>query len=234
MKTFYFIIFIIVLFGGAIFIALLPFLIRDWIRNSKVKRRQSKFQESLEMMPSDAEEKIFEITVRLYKEDVAKINLLDHRSRYSWFSKIILTFLFGCWLVGGSLGIWKMFIGENPHGFWRWAHSMFGILIGLRMLTNIWISGWLMNRKLQKTSDFEISQVTETDYVINKHFISILIQGNQVAQIGWEDICFVKSEDKALCIVTKSYGFFWIPKDSQFRSGDWDGLNAFLKPLIKT
>ncbi len=233
MDAFYTIVLFIVILGGSIFIALLPFLIRDWLRNSKVKTRQREFQDSLKIQYPDAEVNIFEITVRLYKEDLAKINLLDQRLRYSWFSKIVLTLLFGCWLVGGSIGIWEMCVGENPHGFWRWAHSIFGILVGIRMLTNIWISGWLMNRKLKQTSDFEISQATETDYVISQHFISILIQGHLVDQIGWEDIGFVMIDDKALCIMTKLHGFFWIPEESQFRYGDWNGLNVFLKPLLK-
>lgn len=234
MKEFFFtILFIVIIFGGFFFIAFLPFLIRDLVRRSRRKARQGKFRHFTELQTSKAEVPVFDLSVRLYKDDLIRVVALSHRLHYPWLARVVLTLLFGWWLVAGSSGILKMIIGQDSHELSNWIRCLLGVFVGFGMLWIMWISSLLTKSRVKASSEMEISQMTETDYVISPEGIRVSVHGHEIALHGWDDLDSVVLETDALRIMLKSNHFIWIPKDALFRMGDWNGLNNFLQPWMK-
>ena len=59
------------------------------------------------------------------------------------------------------------------------------------------------------------------------------MEGEEVAEIGWDQVDHLVEEPDALCLMLVSRDFLWIPKDSLFQQGDWESLKAMLQPLKK-
>lgn len=237
------VLFIVILFGGITLLAAVPFLIRDWLRKSRRKKRQQGFQAAWSAIPNC--ERRFEITAHLHKSDLLRVMELEHRLRYPLLFRLLLTLLFGCWLIGGSIGFWHHVDGSEPLPVWRLLHCMAGVLVGGRLLWGIWISPLLRKRGLRRATDADVATVTETTFTISEEGIHFHPDpelaghsfpddpegGGPGCHVAWPEVDRVDHAEDHLCLYFTSKNFLWIPRDARFQLGEWQKLKRLLEPL---
>ncbi len=214
--------FLIVMIG----LPLAPFLVRDRLRKRARKRRQAGFAEQLATSPAAD----FEIDVRPYREDLLRIHDIGRDLRYPLWQRLVLTALFGCWFFGGSILIYKLLAGIEPASPWAWLRAMLGVAVGGFGLWNLFIVPVLVRKGIRASSDFELSR--DLHHRILIQFGGIRVHGDAgELELPWSDVDRVVVGEDGMRIMLSNQEFFWIPRQSMFQTGDWDGLTAFLAPL---
>ncbi|MDX1679934.1 MAG: YcxB family protein [Akkermansiaceae bacterium] len=227
------VLFVVVFLGGMIFLAILPVMIRRLVLRSNRKARHRRFEEAVERWKESDKEQVFDVSVRLYKEDVLQLVALDQRLHFPWYGRLLGTLFFGWWVIGGSLIAWRMISGQEAHRFLGWLQAVIGVLVGLRFLWLIWVQWWIIKKNVESTSDMQISEGTATDYKISPEGIRIIVDGQELATPEWSEVDRFVEEPNALRIMSKANDVIWIPKESLFHQGDWEGLRDFLSPFKK-
>ncbi|HEX5790421.1 MAG TPA: YcxB family protein [Luteolibacter sp.] len=90
---------------------------------------------------------------------------------------------------------------------------------------------WLARRRIAAASDLELSRATEHEVVLTAQDIRVRMHGEE-SITPWSDVDRVVVTPDELRILFANQDFLWIARDSRFRTGDWEGLLAFLKPWI--
>jgi len=234
MKSFLISLFFVVVFMGVLFLmAASPFLIRDCALRVRRKKRQKLFSDSTEFSNGAKEPTIFDFSCSLCSKDFIKAVSLHERLHYPLYAKVVVTLLFGIWLVAGSHGIWKIITGAEPHTVKNWVRFSFGAIFGAWMLWKILGVPWLRQKSLKHVYSEERSQLENHDYVISTEGIRVSMNEDQSFEVGWDDVDHVAQEASALRVMLKSKDFLWIRDDAVFRSGEWQGLCSFLKPFMR-
>jgi len=225
------ILFIVVFLGGIILLACAPFLIRAAVRRNARKRRLRKLEEMRQVQLADGQ--VFEVTVRLSKEELKEVIRLEDRGKHPIVLSLLASLVLLSWVIGGSNGIREMIIGVEPATAWRWIRSLLGVIVGLLLLYVIWMSAFVQRKRIDGVSEFEVSQATRRTYLIDAEGLRLVIDGEEVEVMGWDGVDHMVEESAVLRIVLVSGDFLWIPNDALFHQGDWESLRSMLQPLKK-
>ena len=232
MKEFFITIgFILLFLGVPILLACIPFFLRDAARRRDRKRRHRNLEK--EKGAVVAEGQVFEVTIRFNKEELKQVVALEDRQDHPIVLSSLASLVLLMWVIGGSIGIREMLVGEEPSTVWRWLRNLFGVLVGSWLLYVIWFQARVQRNRIDEASEYEVSQVTERKYFIDSNGLKLSMEGEEVAEIEWDQVDHLVEEPDALCLMLVSRDFLWIPKDSLFQQGDWESLKAMLQPLKK-